>query len=30
NDRIHAIDERVSIEEFEKLCLVFKDLIENF
>ncbi|MCW1699099.1 hypothetical protein OLV26_04775, partial [Campylobacter jejuni] len=22
--------ERVSIEEFEKLCLVFKDLIENF
>ncbi|EOI3288372.1 hypothetical protein ACMHRM_001751, partial [Campylobacter jejuni] len=20
----------VSIEEFEKLCLVFKDLIENF
>ncbi|TEY02348.1 succinyl-diaminopimelate desuccinylase [Campylobacter sp. US33a] len=30
NDRIHAIDERVSVEEFEKLCLVFRDLIENF
>ncbi|EAH7308471.1 succinyl-diaminopimelate desuccinylase [Campylobacter coli] len=30
NDRIHAIDERVSVEEFEKLCLVFKDLVENF
>lgn len=30
NDRIHAIDERVSIEELEKLYLVFKDLIENF
>ncbi|AXP08457.1 succinyl-diaminopimelate desuccinylase [Campylobacter hepaticus] len=30
NDRIHAVDERVSIEEFEKLCLVFKDLVENF
>lgn len=30
NDRIHAIDERVSVEEFEKLCLVFRDLVENF
>lgn len=30
NDRIHAIDERVSIEELEKLYLVFKDLLENF
>lgn len=30
NDTIHAIDERVSIEELEKLYLVFKDLIENF
>ncbi|KAA6224678.1 MULTISPECIES: succinyl-diaminopimelate desuccinylase [unclassified Campylobacter] len=30
NDRIHAVDERVSIDEFEKLCLIFKDLIENF
>lgn len=30
NDTIHAVNERVSVEEFEKLCLVFKDLIENF
>ncbi|MBM0637202.1 succinyl-diaminopimelate desuccinylase [Campylobacter sp. VicNov18] len=30
NDTIHAIDERVSVQEFEKLCLVFKDLVENF
>ncbi|MCH5336165.1 MAG: succinyl-diaminopimelate desuccinylase [Campylobacter sp.] len=30
NDTIHAVNERVSVEEFEKLCLIFKDLIENF
>ncbi|AJC88075.1 succinyl-diaminopimelate desuccinylase [Campylobacter insulaenigrae] len=30
NDTIHAVDERVSIEELEKLYLVFKDLLENF
>ncbi|EAH5982309.1 succinyl-diaminopimelate desuccinylase [Campylobacter upsaliensis] len=30
NDTIHAVNERVSVEDFEKLCLVFKDLVENF
>lgn len=30
NDTIHAVNEKVSVEEFEKLCLVFKDLIESF
>lgn len=30
NDSIHAVDEKVSLEDFDKLCLVFKDLIENF
>ena len=30
NESIHAANERVSIEDFEKLCLIFKDLIENF
>ncbi|MBZ7961342.1 succinyl-diaminopimelate desuccinylase [Campylobacter molothri] len=30
NDRIHAIDERVSVEDFEKLCEIYKDFIENF
>ena len=30
NDRIHAINERVSIDEVEKLYRIFIDLIENF
>ncbi len=30
NDTIHAVNERVSVEEFEKLCHIFKDLIEDF
>lgn len=30
NESIHAANERVSIDEYEKLCLIFKDLIENF
>ncbi|WP_169974354.1 MULTISPECIES: succinyl-diaminopimelate desuccinylase [unclassified Campylobacter] len=30
NDRIHAINERVSVNEIEKLYEVFADLIENF
>lgn len=30
NASIHAANERVSVADFEKLCLVFKDLIENF
>ncbi|TQR56930.1 succinyl-diaminopimelate desuccinylase [Campylobacter troglodytis] len=30
NESMHAINERVSIADFEKLCLVFRDLIENF
>lgn len=30
NETIHAANERVSLEEYEKLCLIFKDLIENF
>lgn len=30
NESIHAANERVSVAEFEKLCLVFKDFIENF
>lgn len=30
NDRIHALDERVSIYEVEKLTEIFSDLIENF
>lgn len=30
NDTIHAANERVSVEEFEKLCLVFKEVVENF
>ncbi|MBK1991827.1 succinyl-diaminopimelate desuccinylase [Campylobacter sp. 2018MI35] len=30
NDTIHAVNERVSVEEFEKLCLVYKDFVENF
>lgn len=30
NESIHAANERVSVAEYEKLCLVFKHLIENF
>ncbi|MBK1972676.1 succinyl-diaminopimelate desuccinylase [Campylobacter sp. TTU-622] len=30
NDTIHAVNERVSVEEFEKLCLIYKDFVENF
>ena len=30
NDTIHAPNERTSIEEVEKLCSVFKDMIVNF
>lgn len=30
NESIHAVNENVKLEDFEKLCLVFKDLIENF
>lgn len=30
NDRIHAVNERVKIDDFYKLCDIFKDLIENF
>ena len=30
NDRIHAKNERVSINEVNKLYEIFKDLIENF
>lgn len=30
NESIHAANERVSIADFEKLCLVFKHLIEHF
>lgn len=30
NDTIHAINERVSIDEVEKLYTIFSDLIENF
>ncbi|CZE50625.1 succinyl-diaminopimelate desuccinylase [Campylobacter geochelonis] len=29
NDTIHAVDERVGVDEVEKLYLVFKDLITN-
>ena len=30
NDRIHAKNERVSVDEINKLYEVFKDLIESF
>ena len=30
NDTIHAANECVSVADFEKLCLVFRDLIEGF
>jgi succinyl-diaminopimelate desuccinylase len=30
NDRIHSVDERVSIDEVEKLYLVVKDVLEKF
>ena len=30
NDRIHSLDERVSIDEYKNLCKIFKDLIQNF
>jgi len=30
NESIHALDENVRIKDYENLCLIFKDLIENF
>ena len=30
NDKIHAINEAVKIDEYEKLYDIFKDLVENF
>lgn len=30
NDRLHAINERVSVNEVQKLTEIYKDLIENF
>ena len=30
NDSIHSANEYVNIHDFTKLCLIFKDLIENF
>lgn len=29
-DNIHAANEKVGLKDYENLCLVFKDLIENF
>lgn len=30
NDRIHAVDERVSICEYEKLCEIFRTLVDSY
>ncbi|MCX2683150.1 succinyl-diaminopimelate desuccinylase [Campylobacter sp. MIT 21-1685] len=30
NESIHAANEKVNLQDFDTLCLIFKDLIENF
>ena len=30
NDTIHSVNERTTLKEVEDLCIIFKDLIENF